>query len=71
MVMFDTNPNVIRWASEEMAIPYHSPVDRKRHKYYPDFIVELKNKDEELSTLHQLVKSDVEYMSVNTERVII
>jgi len=56
MVMFDTNPNVIRWASEEMAIPYHSPVDRKRHKYYPDFIVELKNKDEKIETVMIEVK---------------
>ena len=40
--MFDDNPNVIRWASEELAIPYVSPVDRKRHKYYPDFIIKVR-----------------------------
>ena len=32
MRIFDENPNVIRWASEEMAIPYFSPVDKKRHR---------------------------------------
>ena len=38
----DENKNIIRWGSEEIAIPYYSPVDKKIHKYYPDFIVEKK-----------------------------
>ena len=36
----DENKNIIRWGSEEIAIPYYSPVDKRVHKYYPDFIVE-------------------------------
>ena len=50
MRIFDENPNVIRWASEEMAIPYLSPVDKKQHKYFPDFIIEVKNKKGEIET---------------------
>lgn len=50
MRIFDENPNVIRWASEEMAIPYLSPVDKKRHKYFPDFIIEIKNKQGDIET---------------------
>ncbi len=38
----DENKNIIRWGSEEIAIPYYSPVDKRVHKYYPDFIVEKK-----------------------------
>lgn len=38
----DTSPNVLRWASEEIAIPYISPVDRKPHRYYADFLIEIK-----------------------------
>ena len=38
----DTSPNVLRWASEEIAIPYISPVDRKPHRYYADFLIEVK-----------------------------
>ena len=38
----DENKNIIRWGSEEINIPYYSPVDKKVHKYYPDFIVEKK-----------------------------
>ena len=32
----DTNPNILRWASEEFSIPYVSPVDNRVHRYYPD-----------------------------------
>ena len=43
MVYFDRNENVIEWASEEVAIPYVSPWDNKVHRYYPDFVVKVKN----------------------------
>ena len=39
----DTNPNVLKWASEEFSIPYISPVDRRVHRYYPDFLIEFKD----------------------------
>ena len=47
----DNNKNVIRWGSEEISIPYYSPVDKKWHKYYPDFIVEKKNSNGTVETL--------------------
>ena len=56
MLTFDDNPNIIKWASEEIAIPYLSPVDRKRHRYYPDFMVELKNKEGKIETIMIEVK---------------
>ena len=46
----DENKNVIRWGSEELAIPYYSPVDKKNHRYFPDFIAEIKTKDGEVKT---------------------
>ena len=46
----DENKNVIRWGSEELVIPYYSPVDRKMHKYYPDFIAEIKDKSGTIKT---------------------
>jgi len=51
MTWLDKEPNVISWASEELAIPYISPVDGKRHRYFPDFIVKVKNKDGKVSTM--------------------
>lgn len=40
MDWLDVNKNVVRWASEEIIIPYISPVDNRPHRYYPDFYVE-------------------------------
>jgi len=56
MTWLDKEPNVISWASEELAIPYISPVDGKRHRYFPDFIVKVKNKDGKVSTMMIEVK---------------
>lgn len=39
MKFFDSSPAVIKWASEELKIPYISPLDGLQHMYYPDFIV--------------------------------
>lgn len=37
----DNNEAVIEWNSEEIVIPYISPVDRKVHRYFPDFYVKM------------------------------
>ena len=39
----DTQPNVLKWASEEFSIPYVSPKDGKVHRYYPDFLIEFRD----------------------------
>ena len=38
----DLNENVLQWGSEEFSIPYVSPIDNRVHKYFPDFIVKLR-----------------------------
>ena len=40
---FDGNKKVLKWASEEIAIPYIKPTDGKVHKYYVDYYVEYIN----------------------------
>ena len=45
MKHLDGHPSVVWWASEELPIPYVSPVDNKVHRYFPDFIVRTKRKD--------------------------
>tara|TARA_Y100000034_G_C6860803_1_gene391736 strand:- start:323 stop:751 length:429 start_codon:yes stop_codon:yes gene_type:complete len=47
----DENKNILRWGSEELAIPYISPIDDKIHRYYPDFLMEVINKKGETETL--------------------
>jgi hypothetical protein len=39
----DTNPKILKWASEEFSIPYVSPVDGKVHRYFPDALIEYIN----------------------------
>ena len=46
----DKNENVIRWGSEELSIPYISPLDKKPHRYYPDFIAEIKQDNKTIQT---------------------
>jgi hypothetical protein len=42
MVYCDTNDNVLEWFSEEIAVPYRSPIDNKIHRYFPDFYIKVK-----------------------------
>lgn len=39
MQMFDSNPNIINWASESLKIPYQNPFTGKYTVYVPDFVV--------------------------------
>lgn len=48
MQWLDTSPSVVRWASEELPIPYLSPLDKQIHRYFVDFYVELKGSDQEI-----------------------
>src|SRR5580698_9658391 len=38
MIYLDKHPEIIQWSSEEVIVPYRSPVDKKIHRYFPDFI---------------------------------
>ena len=43
MVYLDNNPSVLKWGSEEIIIPYVSPVDNRLHRYFPDFYMKYRN----------------------------
>lgn len=60
MKYLDTNPNVIYWASEELFIPYISPVDQREHRYFPDFIIKTKKKDGNLETYMIEIKPEIQ-----------
>ena len=44
----DNNPNVLEWASEEIAISYVKPTTRRVHKYYPDYWAKYRTKTGEI-----------------------
>lgn len=51
MMYCDEHPNIVAWSSEEFFVPYVSPVDRKVHRYFPDFYVKKVGKDGVISTM--------------------
>ena len=50
MKYFDVNPSVIGWASEEVVIPYYDSMTKKVRRYFPDFLIKVKDKDGKLKT---------------------
>lgn len=60
MKMFDRNPNVLEWSSEETIIPYISPVDGRPHRYFPDFHAKMRQKDGTVKTVIIEVKTSKE-----------
>ena len=39
----DHNENILKFSSEEIWIPYLSPLDSRVHKYFPDFYIKYKD----------------------------
>ena len=56
----DTNLNVVRWSSEEVVIPYISPLDNRPHRYFVDFYVEAIGRDGQIRKLLLEVKPDAQ-----------
>jgi hypothetical protein len=38
----DNNPNVLKWSSEQVIVPYISPLDGRVHRYFVDNFVSIK-----------------------------
>lgn len=60
MKYLDEQPNVIWWSSEELPIPYRNPIDQKIHRYFPDFVVKTKRKDDSVMTYILEVKPEAQ-----------
>lgn len=63
----DANPSVVRYASEEIAIPYLSPIDQRVHRYFPDFIVVYRKPDGSLAK--EIIEIKPYQQSVETARM--
>ena len=37
-----SNPNILEWGSEEVIVPYRSPIDNRYHRYFPDFYIKVR-----------------------------
>lgn len=59
----DNNTRVLRWASEEIAVPYYKPTSNranKIHNYFPDYYVEYADRNGELHKELIEVKPDAQ-----------
>lgn len=56
MKFLDNNSNVSKVASEEVSINYYYEVDKKWHRYFPDFLFEYKDKNSEIRTVMVEIK---------------
>ena len=45
MNWLDSNHNVIKWSSEEVVVPYKHPITGRWHRYFPDFMAVMKDKN--------------------------
>ena len=50
MDYLDKSKNVVSWSSEEVVVPYRSPIDNRIHRYFPDFVAVMQDKDGNVTT---------------------
>ena len=43
----DNHDHILEWGSEEIVVPYRSPLDGKVHRYFVDFYAKVRNKSGE------------------------
>ena len=68
MIHIDRNRNVLKWASEEVIVPYRCTVDGKIHRYFPDFVVRVKKRDGTIETVMIEVKPYVQTIAPKKRR---
>jgi hypothetical protein len=58
MVYCDEKPWILEWSSEEIVVPYKSPIDNRWHRYFVDFWIKYRKSNNEIKTLLIEVKPD-------------
>ena len=56
----DLNENILAWGSEEFCIPYISPIDNRVHRYFPDFLIKVKESTGKIKTYVVEVKPKIQ-----------
>lgn len=50
MAFFDRSPKILKWGSECIQVPYFSSVKNRMARYFVDFVITYKDKDDNLVT---------------------
>jgi hypothetical protein len=48
MVYCDTSNNILEWSSEETIVRYYDPISKKVRRYFPDFLIKVKESNGEI-----------------------
>ena len=56
MVYCDNNQNILEWGSEEIVVPYRSPLDNRYHRYFPDFYIKVKESSGKIKKMNIEIK---------------
>jgi hypothetical protein len=71
----DTNDHIVMWASESINIPYRNPLTGKQTIYVPDFLIQYRNKRNQVVTelieIKPKKQSVVESKSSANERAVV
>ncbi len=60
MVYCDNTKEILEWGSEEVIIPYISPLDGKLRRYFPDFYIKVRQKDNTIKKMIIEVKPKIQ-----------
>jgi hypothetical protein len=60
MVYCDETSSILEWSSEEVVVPYVSPVDNRYHRYFVDFWMKYKDRNGEIKSVLIEVKPDIQ-----------
>jgi len=63
----DTHTDVLDWASEEFIVPYYFIGDSKWHRYYPDFILNVRTTTNQRQTWMVEIKPSAQTRSPQTK----
>lgn len=62
----DRHPGVLQYSSEEVVVPYISPLDNRRHRYFVDFWVKLKGPEDQVREV--LLEVKPKYQTVEPKK---
>ena len=60
MVYCDNTSAILEWGSEEVIIPYTSPLDGRMHRYFPDFYIKVRQRDKTIKKMIIEVKPKIQ-----------
>lgn len=60
MVYCDEKSWILEWSSEEVVVPYKSPIDNRWHRYFVDFWMKYKDRHGKIRTVLIEIKPDIQ-----------